>query len=72
MREERKESKEMQRGEARIWGGGKGKKERMEEGRKKTTEEWGGAGVQGVGQAVDRQAEGPCLAERPLPVVCAG
>lgn len=36
------------------------------------TEEWGGAGVQGVGQAVDRQAEGPCLAERPLPVVRAG
>lgn len=51
MREERKESKEMQRAEARIWGGGKGKKERMEEGRKKTTEEWGGAGqVGGEGQ----------------------
>lgn len=37
-------------GEARIWGGGKGKKERMEEGRKKATEEgerqgrWGGEG----------------------------
>lgn len=30
------------------------------------TEEWGGAGVQGKG-AVDRQAEGPCLAERPCP-----
>lgn len=52
MREERKERKEMRVGEEeRIWGGGRGKKERMEEGRKKTIEEGGGAGqVGGEGQ----------------------
>ena len=56
MRKKRKESKEMQRGEVRIWGGGEGKKERMEEGRKKTTEEGGG---QGRWEARGRGSKGP-------------